>query len=83
MNQKSYIKIGNKAFNLLAIDYIELDEKNRTVTIKINSDVEKYKFDNEKEFDRFEKYSKLFSTEFFEASPVENNNGSNKKEILI
>lgn len=83
MNQKSYIKLGNKVFNLLAIHYIEFDEKNRTVTIKVDTVENKYKFDDDKEFERFQKYSNLFSTEFFEASPVENNDSSKNKEILI
>lgn len=64
MNQKTFIKIGQKIFNLMSIDMIEISEADFAVNIETGHKTHKYKFADEKEFNRFKEFVRLFSTEF-------------------
>jgi hypothetical protein len=66
MNYKPFIKLGNKSFNLQMISYINLNDDDLTVTIEINFDIKKFKFNNEENYNRFKSYIRLFSTDFGE-----------------
>ena len=66
MNYKNFIKLGNQSFNLNKIDYIKLNSEDLTVSISLSPGFEsiKFNFDSLSEFNRFNSYIKLFSTDF-------------------
>lgn len=64
MNNKPFIKLGNKSFNVLKINYLEINDKELSVEIEIDSTKKKFKFKDQTDYNRFTSYIKLFSTEF-------------------
>ena len=83
MDNKIFIKLGNKSFNLSKVDFIELDQEKLCVEIIINFDSIKFKFDSEETFNRFASYVRLFSTEFdCEVEKLSNETENNEKGLL-
>ena len=79
MNQKTFITLGNKSFNIHMISYMDLNDEELTVTIELNFETKKFKFKNEENYNRFKSYVKLFSTEFnTDVELIEQNNNTTK-----
>jgi len=81
MNYKTFVKLGNKSFNITKVDFLEFDEDELTVSVYINYETMKFKFKKEEQFNRFVSYVKLYSTEF--DCDVERVDESEKKEKEI
>lgn len=83
MNQKQFIKIGQKIFNLVSVDMIEIYETEMGVNIEVGEKTHKYKFSDENEFNRFKEFVKMFSTEFKISSDPSQMVFGSAKEILV
>lgn len=79
MNQKTFITLGNKSFNIHMISYIDMNDEELIVTLELNFETKKFKFKSEENYNRFKSYVKLFSTEFnTDVELIEQNNNTNK-----
>lgn len=81
MNNKTYIKLGNKIFNIIAISMIEFFDDELGASMKTEGSEFKIKFGSAQEMERFKTYFRMMSTEF--DSSVELAEDKHKtKEIL-
>lgn len=62
--EKSFIKLGDKIFNLNNVDFIELNSILLIVKIIKGESTFEFKFVDKNSFVRIESYIKMFSTEF-------------------
>lgn len=82
MNYKTFIKLGDKLFNVTKVDYMEFNEEDLIVTVYINYESIKFKFKKEEAFNRLASYVKLFSNEFDCDVEKIDEVEKNEKEIL-
>lgn len=71
--EKSFIKLGDKIFNLNNIDFIELNSLLLIVKIINENSIFEFKFADKNSFLRLESYVKMFCTEF-ECAEIINKN---------
>lgn len=64
MNFKTFIKLGNKSFNISKIDYIEFFEDDLIIEIKMDTEKLKFKIKDQSTFNRLQSLIKMYSTEF-------------------
>jgi hypothetical protein len=82
MNNKPFIKLGNKSFNIQMINCFSLNDDDCTVVIDINFEIKKFRFKSEEQYNRFKSYLRLFSTEFDSEIEMINENDDEKKTLL-
>jgi len=82
MNNKQFIKLGNKSFNIQMISYLNLNDDDLSVSMEINFESTKFKFKNEEQYNRFKSYIRLFSTEFEIDVEIVENDLQNNKSLL-
>lgn len=80
MNQKTFIKLGNKIYNIDSLISIDFSEEEKSVLIALEKSEHKIKFGNEKEFERFKTYMRMISNEFESAEEITVDN--RKKTVL-
>lgn len=82
MNNKPFIKLGNKSFNIQMINSFSLNDDDCTVVIDINFETIKFRFKSDEQYNRFKSYLRLFSTEFDSEIEMINENDNEKKTLL-
>jgi len=70
MNQKAFIKIEDKILNLVSLECMEFSELEKTVFIKLEQSEHKFKFEDEKEFERLRTYMRILSSQFESAKEI-------------
>ena len=82
MNNKPFIKLGNKSFNIHMISSMTLEDDDYTVILDINFELIKFKFKTEDQYNRFKSYIRLFSTVFESEVEIINDSDQQKKSLL-
>jgi len=82
MNNKPFIKLGNKSFNIHMISSMTLEDDDYTVILDINFELIKFKFKTEDQYNRFKSYIRLFSTELESEVEIINDSDQQKKSLL-
>lgn len=82
MNNKPFIKLGNKSFNIQMINSFSLNDEECSVVIDINFETIKFRFKSEEQYKRFKSYIRLFSTEFDSEIEIIDEIDDEKKKIL-
>lgn len=70
MNHKTFIKLGNKTYNIASLVSMDFSEEEKTVLIVLEKSEHKIKFGNEKEFERLKAYMRIISNEFESAEEI-------------
>lgn len=80
MNNKTFIKLGNRTFNFSKIDYIDFFKDKLIIEIKLDSESYRFKLNNELTFERFHSLIRMYSTEFeCEIEKIEDKKSEEKK----
>lgn len=82
MNNKQFLKIKNKFFNIYSIDYFEFIDNDLIFIIEIKSKTKKFKFNDQNEYNRIKSFLRIYSTEFGNVNELEGFN-QDDKELLI
>lgn len=80
MNQKTFITIGNRTINLTNLVSINFLDEEKAVEVVLEKSEHKFRFDDEKEFQRLKVYIRLFSSQFESGHEVSSE--QTKKTIL-
>ena len=80
MNQKTFIKLGSRTFNVASMVSIDFSEEDKTVFIVLEKSEHKIRFSDEKEFERLKTYMRMISNQFESAEEIPS--GEGKKTIL-
>ena len=80
MDHKTFIKLGSKTLNIASMVSIDFSEDDKTVFIVFEKSEHKFKFTDEKEFERLKTYMRMISNQFESAEEIPS--GEGKKTIL-